>query len=98
MNVPEVLFENGDVAVINKPVGLMVHEDGHYKEETVVDWFLKREPEAREVGEPGKSTKGEKLERSGVVHRLDRETSGVMILAKNHSSFEHLKEQFQIDL
>lgn len=90
----EVLFENDGVLVINKPVGLMVHADGSSEAATVVDWFLARVPEARGIGEPGKSRTGEVLERSGVVHRLDRETSGVMILAKTQPAFEHLKQQF----
>lgn len=90
----EVLFENDDVLVINKPAGLMVHEDGVSEEETVVDWFLARVPAAAGVGEPGRSPKGQELERSGVVHRLDRDTSGVLILAKNQPAFEHLKSQF----
>lgn len=90
----EILFENDDVVVINKPVGLMVHADGHNDEATVVDWFLAKYPEAKGVGEPGFSPKGMELERSGVVHRLDKETSGVMILAKNQAAFEHLKTQF----
>lgn len=92
---PEILFENDDVLVINKPVGLMVHDDGVHKRETVVEWFLHREPAARGVGEPGVSRTGEPLERSGIVHRLDRDTSGVMILAKTQTAFEHLKKQFQ---
>lgn len=91
----EILFENDDVVVVNKPVGLMVHADGHNKEKTLVDWFLGKFPEAKGVGEAGFSPKGEELERSGVVHRLDRETSGVMVLAKNQAAFEHLKSQFQ---
>lgn len=90
----EILFENDDVLVINKPAGVMVHEDGHNKGETVVDWFLSRVPEARGVGEPQKNNKGEEMERSGVVHRLDQETSGVLVLAKTQEAYKHLKEQF----
>ena len=90
----QVVFENDDVCVINKPTGVMVHEDGHSKEETVVDWFVEHYPEAKGVGEPGRSPKGQDLERSGVVHRLDRETSGVLVLAKNQAAFQHLKAQF----
>lgn len=90
----EILFENDEVLVINKPVGLMVHEDGYAEGATVVDWFLKRTPTAQGVGEPGHSPKGKVLERSGVVHRLDRDTSGVMVLAKTQDAFVHLKAQF----
>jgi 23S rRNA pseudouridine1911/1915/1917 synthase len=92
---PEIVFENDDVIVINKPVGLMVHADGHHDGETVVDWFLKRCPKAAGVGEVAQAQDGTALERSGVVHRLDRDTSGVMILAKNQDAFSFLKTQFQ---
>jgi len=89
-----ILYEDDAVVVINKPAGLIVHEDGTNVGETVVDWLLDRAPEVRGVGEPGHSPKGEILERSGVVHRLDRETSGVLILAKTQAAFVHLKAQF----
>ena len=90
----EILFENDDVLAINKPAGLMVHEDGYNEGETVVDWFLGHAPGARGVGEPQTNNKGEPMERSGVVHRLDGETSGVLVLAKNQDAYEHLKKQF----
>ena len=90
----EILFEDNDVLVINKPEGLMVHNTGHTVEPTVVDWFLKYLPEAKGVGEVQLSQKGEPLERSGVVHRLDKDTSGIMLMAKNQESFTHLKKQF----
>lgn len=90
----EILFENDDVVVVNKPHGLMVHNNGHTDEPTVVDWFLEYLPSAKGVGEEQLSQKGDPLERSGVVHRLDKETSGVLILAKNQESFDHLKHQF----
>lgn len=89
-----VLFENDDVLVVNKPVGLLVHADGTANEPTLVDWFLARVPSAHGVGEPGKGKHGEELERSGVVHRLDRDTSGVMVLAKTADAYTHLKAQF----
>jgi 23S rRNA pseudouridine1911/1915/1917 synthase len=93
MNI-DILFENDDVVVINKPEGIMVHPDGHSPDPTVVDWFLEKYPDAKGVGESQQSQKGEDLERSGIVHRLDRETSGVLILAKNQEAYEHLKTQF----
>ncbi|MFM2381436.1 MAG: ribosomal large subunit pseudouridine synthase rRNA synthase [Candidatus Parcubacteria bacterium] len=91
---PEIIFQNEDLMVINKPAGLMVHDSGHSSEHTVATWFLTQVPAAKGVGEPQLSQKGEPLERSGIVHRLDKETSGVMILAKKQQSFEHLKKQF----
>ena len=93
-NTIAILFENEDVMVINKPSGMMVHADGRHDGETVADWLVARLPAAREVGEPQTLPDGTVIERSGVVHRLDRETSGVMVLAKNQGAFEHLKKQF----
>ena len=93
MNI-DILFEDNDLIAVNKPVGLMVHNTGHAEEQTVVDWFLTKFPESKGVGEPQLSQKGIPLERSGVVHRLDKETSGIVLLAKNQDSFLHLKKQF----
>jgi 23S rRNA pseudouridine1911/1915/1917 synthase len=94
---PEILFENEDCMVINKPEGMLVHNggrsDGH-SEQTVAAWFLSVYPNARGVGEAQASSQGEPLERSGIVHRLDRDTSGVLMLAKNQEGYIHLKKQF----
>jgi 23S rRNA pseudouridine1911/1915/1917 synthase len=89
-----VLYEDDDVVVIHKPSGIKVHEDGRTEGETVVDWLLARAPVARGVGEPGKAPDGGLLERSGVVHRLDRDTSGVLLLVKHQDAFLHMKAQF----
>jgi 23S rRNA pseudouridine1911/1915/1917 synthase len=91
----QVLYEDDDVVVINKPAGMLVHDDGSGTEHTVVDWLLALAPEARAVGEPGHAQDGSELTRSGVVHRLDKDTSGVLILAKTNEAFQHLKAQFK---
>jgi len=92
---PIVLYEDGGVLVVSKPYGMLVHEDWQPSTSpTLVDWFLLREPSARGVGEQTVTAQGKVLERSGVVHRLDRETSGVMILAKTAEAHAHLKIQF----
>ena len=92
---PIVMYEDGDVMVVNKPYGMLVHEDWQKSDTpTLVEWFLERVPTARGVGEDTKTPDGKPLERSGVVHRLDRETSGVMILAKTPEAHTHLKAQF----
>jgi len=93
MNI-EILYEDADLVVINKPAGLVVHGDGKNTEPTLVDWLLDRYPDIESVGEQGRDSEGEVILRSGIVHRLDRETSGVMIIAKNQKSFEFLKKQF----
>lgn len=95
--IPSILFEDEHVVVIDKPSGMLVHNTGITGEgsATVVDWFLSHAPQAHGVGEVGYAQTGAPLERSGVVHRLDRETSGVMILAKDQDTFFLLKQQFQ---
>lgn len=90
-----VLFEDDACVVIDKPAGLMVHADGRTVGFTVVDWFLARYPEAAEVGETQRLQSGEEIMRPGVVHRLDAQTSGVLILAKTQEAHTHLKAQFQ---
>lgn len=94
MSVPSVLFENSDVMVINKPSGMRVHDDGHREGQTVAEWFLDNVPDAKGVGESQNLQDGTLVERSGIVHRLDRDTSGVMILAKQQEAYLHLKKQF----
>lgn len=91
----QVLYEDDDIVVIDKPVGLRVHEDGRIAGPSVVDWFLARYPDARGVGEPKIGKEGTPLERSGVVHRLDTDTSGVLLLVKHSDAFLHIKEQFK---
>jgi 23S rRNA pseudouridine1911/1915/1917 synthase len=92
---PEILFEDNDILAVNKPAGLVVHSDGKTSEPTLVDWIIEKFPEARDVGEPWRGQNGEEILRSGIVHRLDRDTSGVMLVAKTQKGFECLKKQFQ---
>lgn len=90
-----IIYEDKDLLVINKPAGLNVHGDGFREEETLAGWLMKKYPEISEVGESMVSQKGEEIKKPGIVHRLDKETSGVMIIAKNQKTFEFLKKQFQ---
>jgi 23S rRNA pseudouridine1911/1915/1917 synthase len=94
MSDPVILFENNELMIINKPSGLVVHPDGRTKERTLVDWILETHPEMKGVGEPLTLQSGEVIDRPGIVHRLDRETSGVLALAKTPEAFLHLKKQF----
>jgi len=90
-----IIYEDSNVLVINKPAGLLVHPDGREERESLVDWLRTKYPEIEEVGEPMKLPDGTLLRRPGIVHRLDEDTSGVMIVAKNQESFEWLKKEFQ---
>jgi 23S rRNA pseudouridine1911/1915/1917 synthase len=94
MKIP-ILYEDKDIVVINKPSGLVVHSDGKTKESTVADWVLENYPDTGDVGESMILSSGEEIKRPGIVHRLDRETSGVLIITKNQEAFLNFKKQFQ---
>lgn len=94
-NSPIIIYEDEAMLILNKPAGLVVHSDGRTKEETLTDWLIAKYPNIQNVGEPWETEKGETILRPGIVHRLDRETSGVMVVAKTQESFETLKEQFK---
>src|SRR5688572_28153555 len=90
---PEILFENKDLVIVNKPAGWLVHGIYHkgeakHSEETLTDWIVKRYPEVAGVGDSPAT-------RAGIVHRLDRETLGVMVIAKTQEAFTYLKKIFQ---
>lgn len=91
----EILYEDANYVVINKPSGLMVHEDGRSKGPFLTDWVVKKFPEAANVGEPMRTPEGTPINRPGIVHRLDRETSGALIICKTQEGHAHLKQQFK---
>ena len=90
-----IIYEDAAVVVIDKPAVLSVHSDGRTSEPSVADWILEKYPETKEVGEPWTSPQGEIIDRPGIVHRLDRTTSGVMVIAKTAEAHAFLKQQFQ---
>jgi len=95
---PTIIFEDENVLVVDKPSGLVVHADGRTNQPTLTDWVVLNYPEVEGVGEPLIVRKGEtenSIDRPGVVHRLDKDTSGVMVLAKNQETHQFLKKQFQ---
>lgn len=82
----EILYEDDDILVINKPKGLTVHPAPSVKEATLVDWL-------KHKGIRLSTISGE--ERHGIVHRLDKGTTGVMVVAKNNEAHEALSQQLQ---
>ena len=104
MNEVTVLYEDDDVLVVNKPAGLLVHATdapagASGAEPTLVDWILKHYPSIANVSDSSplyavRSTLPAIL-RPGIVHRLDRETSGAMVIAKTQAAFSYLKKLFQ---
>lgn len=94
MTISSIIFENEDFLVVNKPSGLVVHPFDHSKEETVLDFLHKHSPAMFTIKNERTLMDGRILALGGIVHRLDRETSGVMVIAKNEKTFTELKEQF----
>ena len=90
---PQILFEDNDILVIDKPAGMIVSRaDTTKRVLTVQEWAEQLTTNNEQL-----TTKGdlEFAQRGGVVHRLDKETSGVLVLAKNEESFNKLKTQFK---
>lgn len=81
-----IIYKDKNFIALDKPAGLLVHPTANSKEPTLVDWLLRQYPGIKKVGDP---------DRPGIVHRLDRDTSGIMLVAKNQKYFEYLKNLFQ---
>ncbi|WQZ86759.1 RluA family pseudouridine synthase [Helicobacter pylori] len=82
----EVIFEDEDLLVLNKPPNLVVHKAPSVKEPTLVDWLKSKNYELSNLG---------LKERYGIVHRLDKDTSGGIVIAKNNFTHVHLSEQLK---
>ena len=93
--VIEILYEDKDIVAVNKPAGMVVHPDGKSKGPFLTDWIIKEYPKTKNVGEPVETKDFGIIERPGIVHRLDRDTSGVILVAKTNTGHECLKAQFQ---
>lgn len=83
----EVVAETKDYLVINKPAGLVVHPTDDPSLYTLVDWLLVKYPDIAKIGDD--------IIRPGIVHRLDKEVSGLMVIARTTSMFDCLKQQFK---
>ncbi|PIR93110.1 RNA pseudouridine synthase [Candidatus Falkowbacteria bacterium CG10_big_fil_rev_8_21_14_0_10_43_10] len=83
----KIISETDDYLVINKPAGVIVHGGEGINKPTLTDALEKKYPAIKKIGEDPL--------RPGIVHRLDKEASGLMVIAKNNKTFDHLKEQFK---
>jgi 23S rRNA pseudouridine1911/1915/1917 synthase len=82
-----IIFKDKNILAVDKPAGIVIHPDDKNKEGTLIQKILKEYPEIENVGEDPK--------RPGIVHRLDKDTSGVLIIARNQKTFDFLKKSFQ---
>ncbi len=82
----DILFEDGDILVVDKPAGMIVHSAPGHEEESLAGLLAASRPQMASVGS---------RERPGVVHRLDIDTSGVMVFAKSRRAYEGLRAAFE---
>lgn len=82
----EIIYEDDQILVINKPSGLVVHPGAGIRSGTLVNGLISLYPEIRGVGSPA---------RPGIVHRLDKETSGLMVVARTQKAYLSLRQQFE---
>ncbi len=82
----DIIFENDDLIVVNKPAGMVVHPAPGHSAGTLVNAIMAYAPDLRGVGGEG---------RPGVVHRLDKDTSGLVLIAKDNSARDALQSQFK---
>ncbi|MBD3300301.1 MAG: RluA family pseudouridine synthase [Candidatus Moranbacteria bacterium] len=82
----EIIYENSDFLIINKKAGLLVHPDGAKTQQTLSGELALIRPEIKQAGESEL--------RPGIVHRLDRETAGLMLVVKNQQAFVYYKNLF----
>jgi 23S rRNA pseudouridine1911/1915/1917 synthase len=83
----DIVYEDGSILIVNKPAGMPTHGFSARNGETLANFLLAHRPELANVGK-------NKWE-PGLVHRLDRETSGLIVVAKTEAAFQHLRSQFR---
>jgi 23S rRNA pseudouridine1911/1915/1917 synthase len=84
-----ILYQDEDVLAIDKPAGIVVFEEETLRQaqgKTLIDYLLEEFPELKNIGKPP---------RHGIVHRLDKDTSGILLAAKNNRTLEFLQKQFK---
>lgn len=94
MNI-EVIFEDEKMLVINKPSGIVVHPFDYSNEYTIVDFLHEYYEEVFSIENTITLQDRRIMNIGGIVHKLDRDTSGVMVIAKNQNTFDELKNQFR---
>jgi 23S rRNA pseudouridine1911/1915/1917 synthase len=82
----EIIYQDENLLVVDKPAGIVVFPEGNSVGETLIDMLLEQFPFLRKAGSPP---------RYGIIHRLDKETSGILLVAKNNEALEFLQKKFK---
>ncbi|MDO8743426.1 MAG: RluA family pseudouridine synthase, partial [Candidatus Azambacteria bacterium] len=95
MNISlDIIYEDENIVVLNKQAGVSVHPSVNEPEGTLSDALVAKYPEIKNVGDSS-TISGKENFRPGIVHRLDKDTSGLLVVAKNQEAFEFLKKEWQ---
>lgn len=84
----KIIADEKDFLIIEKPAGVLTHQVEGMREYSLIDWVLEKYPKIKKVGD-------DDFTRAGIVHRLDKKVSGLMVIPKNQKMFNYLKQQFQ---
>lgn len=102
MDEPKIVYEDENFVGIFKPAGMLVHPykaNGEWRiengEDTLAGWLLRKYPEMKTVGDLPAGRQATENMRPGIVHRLDRETSGIMLAVRNQEYFDYFKSLFK---
>ncbi len=82
----KIIYENGDLLVVDKPAGIVVFPEGQTMENTLIDALIEQKPELKNVGE---------APRYGIIHRLDKDTSGILLVAKTNEALTFFQNQYK---
>lgn len=86
----EIIFQDENIVVVNKPAGMQVHPSDVEKENTLVNALVVKFPEIKKINDGSEGA----WMRPGIVHRLDKDTSGAIVVARNQKTFDELKRKF----
>ena len=95
---PKIIFSDAQLLIVDKPAGWLTHPSGRQRRgevATITEWLLKRYPSLATLGPPEQLPNGTLVSRAGIIHRLDRETSGVLAVAKTKEAFGWFTKAFR---
>ncbi|MFH0780061.1 MAG: RluA family pseudouridine synthase [Parcubacteria group bacterium] len=95
---PKIIAKTKDYLVIEKPAGMLVHSTFKNETNTVVDWLIKKFPKTKKLEDVSRVSTGKGMNtpyRPGIIHRIDRDVSGLLLIPFNLNAFDNFKEQFK---
>jgi len=91
----QIIFEHPDFLIVNKPAGLLMHKTNNINSYSLVDILISQYPEIKQAVDPEQNSEAIAQHRYGIVHRIDKDTSGLVIIARNQNALVNLKKLFK---